>query len=69
MLCLPCRAANVLQLLVLLLLKYTLLPLLMVGCAKAVGLDGPHGAAMTLVTLSPPAAANFAIGMQVGRVY
>lgn len=54
-----------LQVLVILGLKMLVLPLLMAGCARVVGLDGPHGAALTLLSLSPAAATAFVLAVQV----
>lgn len=55
------------QLLVLMAIKAGALPLLMVGCAMAVRLDGQHVASLTLLTLCPAAAATFALALQYGR--
>ncbi|GLI66685.1 hypothetical protein VaNZ11_010619, partial [Volvox africanus] len=52
---------------VLLLIKVGVLPLMMAGCAVLVQLDGQHVAAMTVLTLSPAAAASFVLAVQYGR--
>ncbi|EFJ50157.1 hypothetical protein VOLCADRAFT_88990 [Volvox carteri f. nagariensis] len=58
---------EVVKVLVLLLIKVGALPLLMAGCALLVKLDEQHVAAMTVLTLSPAAAASFVLAVQYGR--
>ncbi|GIL84766.1 hypothetical protein Vretifemale_13214, partial [Volvox reticuliferus] len=58
---------EVVKMVVLLLIKVGALPLLMAGCAVLVQLDGQHVAAMTVLTLSPAAAASFVLAVQYGR--
>ncbi|KAG2499308.1 hypothetical protein HYH03_002886 [Edaphochlamys debaryana] len=55
------------KLVVMMLLKITVLPFLMVGCALAVGLTGQAVAALTVLTLSPAAAMSFVLAVQYGR--
>ncbi|GLC36619.1 hypothetical protein PLESTB_000252500 [Pleodorina starrii] len=58
---------EVTKMVVLLLIKVGVLPLLMAGCALLLRLDGMHVAAMTVLTLSPAAAASFVLAVQYGR--
>ncbi|GIL68805.1 hypothetical protein Vafri_22044 [Volvox africanus] len=58
---------EVVKIAVLLLIKVGVLPLMMAGCAVLVQLDGQHVAAMTVLTLSPAAAASFVLAVQYGR--